>query len=65
MITLITQVAYQPGVDIEIRKIETTEQAQNMPSTWTTYSLFYDGKFITNEILSKKKFENLLEKWGL
>lgn len=62
---LIAEVANQRGVKLELIKIETAEQAQNMPSPWTTYSLFYNGKFVTNEVLSEKKFEKLLEKWGL
>ena len=32
------------------------EQAQNAPAPFTTYSLFYNGKFLTNEILSEKSF---------
>ena len=62
---LIADVATQHGVTLELRKIETTQQAQNAPSPWTTYSLFYDGRFVINEILSEKKFEKLLDEWGL
>ena len=39
---------------------ETTEQAQNAPAPFTTYSLFYNGEFLTNEILSQKKFEKIV-----
>ena len=62
---LIADVAKQHGVTLELRKIETTQQAQNAPSPWTTYSLFYDGRFVINEILSEKKFGKLLDEWGL
>ncbi|WFA08940.1 N-acetyltransferase [Tissierella sp. Yu-01] len=64
-VPLIAEVANQHGVKLELRKIETTQEAQNMPSPWATYSLFYHGNFVTNEILSEKKFEKMLEKWGL
>lgn len=49
------------GIDIDIRYIDNKEMAQTSPTIFTTYSLFYDGKFITNEILSIKKFEKIVE----
>lgn len=45
--------------------IQTTEEAQNAPSPFTTFSLFYDGKFVTHEILSEKKFDKILGNAGL
>jgi hypothetical protein len=41
--------------------IQTREEAQNAPSPFTTFSLFYDGQLVTHEILSEKKFEKILE----
>lgn len=38
----------------------TCEQAQNVPTPFTSFSLFYDGVFVTHEILSEKKFEKIL-----
>lgn len=43
----------------------TKEQAQNAPVPFTTFSLFYNGEFITHEIQSEKKFEKLLANKGL
>lgn len=43
-------------------KIETAEQAQSAPAPFTSFSLFYDGEFVTNEILSEKKFESMIQK---
>lgn len=62
---LIQKFAEGHGVSMVLRKIETTEQAQSAPSPFTTYSLFYNGEFITNEILSEKRFEKLLSERGL
>lgn len=45
--------------------IQTKEEAQNAPTPFTTFSLFYDGQFITHEILSEKKFEKILIDKGL
>lgn len=57
---IIKGIAEQHGTTVTLRKFETTEQAQNAPSPFTTYSFFYDGTFVTNEIFSEKKFENFL-----
>lgn len=62
---VIRDVAVEQGAPFEIRKIETLEQAKDAPSAWPTYSLFRDGAFVTNEILSEKKFLKYLEEWGL
>lgn len=45
--------------------ITTREQAQSAPVPFTTFSLFYNGRFITHEILSEKKFEKILAEKGL
>lgn len=45
--------------------IQTKEAAQNAPTPFTTFSLFYDGQFVTHEILSEKKFEKILASKGL
>ncbi len=44
--------------------ILTREQAQNAPVPFTTFSLFYNGEFITHEIQSEKKFEKILAEKG-
>jgi len=59
-VPLIENAAKAKNILFKSVRIETTEQAQNSPAPFTTYSLFYDGEFVTNEILSDKKFEKLL-----
>ena len=46
---------------VRCRRIETKEVAQNHFSPVTTYSLFVDGKFYTNEILTADKLNKLIE----
>jgi ribosomal protein S18 acetylase RimI-like enzyme len=58
---LIAEIAKVKGVPFSLVKYETGKDAQNAPAPFTTYSLFYDGKFVTNEILSEKKFIKFLE----
>lgn len=59
-VPLITALANRKGREITLRKITTTEEAQNAPSPLTTYSFFHNGQFVTNEIFSEKKFEKYL-----
>lgn len=63
-VPLIENIARQKEVPFKSILIETTEQAQNAPAPFTTYSLFYNGEFLTNEILSEKKFEKVLAEKG-
>lgn len=57
---LIQKLAEQHGKSVTLHKLETAEQAQNAPAPFTTYSFFYKGKFVTNEIFSEKKFEKFI-----
>jgi len=41
-------------------KIETLEQAKSSPTPATIYSIFKDGRFITNEILTPGKYDKLI-----
>ncbi|WP_025690880.1 N-acetyltransferase [Paenibacillus zanthoxyli] len=56
------KVAEAKGVPFQTQRITTREEAQESPAIWTTFSLFYNGKFVTHEIMSAGKFEKLLEK---
>lgn len=61
-VPLITQYAKEQGLSFRSVHIASREAAQNASSPFTTYTLFYNGKFVTHEILSPKKFEGLVEK---
>jgi len=58
---LIREVAARHERALRLVKFESVEEARRAPSPFTTYSLFMDGKFVTNEILSEQKFEKLLQ----
>lgn len=60
-VPIIQDIAERRGKTLTVRKIETAEQAQNAPCPFTTYSFYYDGAFVTNEIFSDKKFEKFLD----
>lgn len=59
---LLVDIAKEKGIDMKLIKIETTEQAQASAAPTTTYALFYDGNFVTNEVLSEKSFQKILNK---
>lgn len=61
-VPLLEEIALKKGFTIQIIHVNTKEKAQSMPSPTTTYALFYNGKFITNEILSEKSFDKMLLK---
>ena len=64
-VPVIEAAAAERGVPFKAVCFETAEQAQSSRSPFTAYSLFYNGEFVTNEILSKPKFERLLDEKGL
>ena len=58
---LIGECAKQNGIPLKIIQIDSLEKAKNAPMAWTNYALFYNGEYVTNEILSEKKFLSLAE----
>lgn len=56
------KVAENKNVTFKSFQITSREEAQNSPTIWTTFGLFYNGEFITHEIISPNKFEKLLTK---
>ena len=59
-VPMIEDIAKAKSVQFMAILFKTAAEAQNAPAPFTSYSLFYNGEFITNEILSDKKFEKLL-----
>ena len=55
-VPLLEKTANEHGIPFKSILIDSKEKAQNMPVASTTYALFFEGKFVTNEILSEKKF---------
>ena len=58
----IEDLAKTNGIPFERILIDSKEKAQNAPMAWTNYALFYNGEFVTNEILSEKKFMEIVAK---
>ncbi|MBQ6222600.1 MAG: YoaP domain-containing protein [Solobacterium sp.] len=60
-VPVIEEIAKAHGVPFRSVHIQDRITAQNTPSPVTTYALFKDGSYVTNEIQSDKKFLKLLE----
>lgn len=52
------------GAPVETLHISSAAEAQAAFSPFTTFSLYYNGEFLTHEILSEKKFEKILAEKG-
>jgi hypothetical protein len=59
-VPIIEKVAAEKKIPFKSIRFETTKEARMAPAPFATYSLFYNGEFITNEILSDKKFEKII-----
>lgn len=59
---LLLETAKAHGIPLQLIKIESTAAAQNAPTPFTTYSFFLNGKLVTNEILTEKKFLEYIKK---
>jgi GNAT superfamily N-acetyltransferase len=49
------------GIQLNVTKLTTPEEAQQAPSGFGTFSLIYDGKLLEDHYLSKTRFENILK----
>lgn len=64
-VPLLEDMAQARGIDFQVIHIQSREEAQNAPTPFTTFSLFYGKELVTHEILSEKKFEKILAGKGL
>ena len=60
-VPILEKTASDNGILFKAIKVESKEQAQSVPSPCTSYALFKDGKFLTNEQQNDKKFLKLVQ----
>ena len=58
-VPIIEQVAKEHSIPFRAIRIESREDAQNAPTPVTTYALFMNGKYLTNEQMNDTKFLKL------
>lgn len=59
-VPIIEKLAAENGVPFHTIHLSTKEDARNAPTPVTTYALFYEGEYQTNETLSDKKFLKMI-----
>lgn len=58
-VPILEETAGKNGISFKAVKIQSREEAQNAPTPITTYALFFDGAYVTNEQMNEKKFLKL------
>ncbi len=58
-VPIVEQTAKEHNIPFRAIHIETKEQAQTAPTPITTYALFFDGVYLTNEQMNDTKFLKL------
>jgi ribosomal protein S18 acetylase RimI-like enzyme len=58
--TELVRVAKEKGIPLKVIKLESKEQAQNHVVPHTIYSVFFNGKFVTQHILNEKNFDRFI-----
>ena len=61
-VPVLEETAKKNGISFRAVKIDSREDAQNAPTPVTTYALFFDGEYVTNEQMNDKKFLKLAGK---
>ena len=61
-VPVLEELAKEQNVEFKAIHIESKEMAQSAPTPITTYALFCDGEYLTNEQMNDKKFLKLLGK---
>ena len=59
-VPVLEETARKNGIRFRAVKIKNREAARNAPTPITTYSLFYDGEYVTNEQMNDTKFLKLV-----
>ena len=59
-VPVLVQTAEENGIPFRAINIDSKEAAQNAPTPITTYALFHDGEYVTNEQMNDKKFMKII-----
>ena len=58
-VPIVEKTAREHNIPFKAIHIESKEQAQNVPTPITTYALFFNGEYLTNEQMNDTKFLKL------
>lgn len=60
-VDVMIETAVKHGIKSEKIKVESLKQAKDLPTPFGIFSVFYNGKFLTHEVMAEKKFDKLLK----
>lgn len=61
-VPILENIAKEKSIPFKAIRIENKQDAQNAPTPVTTYALFYNGNYVTNEQMNDTRFLKLIEK---
>lgn len=61
-VPLVEQTAREHGIPFRAIRLDSREAAQNAPTPVTTYALFRDGEYLTNEQMNEARFLKLISR---
>ena len=61
-VPILEKTAAENGIEFKAILLSSKQEAQNAPTPVTTYSLFYNGDYLTNEQMNDTKFLKLISK---
>jgi hypothetical protein len=61
-VPILEEMAKQHSIPFRAIHIENREQAQNAPTPVTTYALFHNREYLTNEQMNEARFLKLVSK---
>ena len=61
-VPVLQELAKEKNIAFKTVLLKSREEARNAPTPITTYALFFDGKYLTNEQMNDKRFLKLIEK---
>ena len=61
-VPIVEQTAKERGIPFRAIHLQSREEAQSAPTPVTTYALFHDGVYLTNEQMNDTKFLKLAAK---
>ncbi len=61
-VPIVEETAKENNVQFQAVHLRSREEARNAPTPITTYALFYNGEYLTNEQMNDKRFLKLLSK---
>lgn len=60
-VPIIEKIAKERAIPFKAVHLQSKEDARNAPTPITTYALFFDGNYLTNEQMNENRFLNLVE----